>query len=58
MRGYRKLAMTLCGMLLYGWVATVAKGPVDYMTLGMGIGMLIAPGAVANIFEHKYGSKA
>ena len=46
--------MTLGGMLLYGWVASVATAPIDYMNLGMGIGMLIAPGAVANIFEHKY----
>lgn len=46
--------MSMGALLVFAYVSAVAKTPVDFMALGMGLGMLIAPAAVSNAFEHKY----
>lgn len=57
MKGYRKLVMTMGALLVYAVVCATAKYPIDYMSLGLGLGLLTAPTAVSNALEHKYSSK-
>ena len=54
MIGLRKTILTLAGLIVFAFVCAKTDGPIDYMTLGLGIGMLLTPAAVGNIFEHKY----
>lgn len=53
MEGNRKFIITALSLVVYGGILFFAPN-IDPANLGLGLGFLIAPNAVGNIFEHKY----
>lgn len=55
MNNLRKFFLTLAGLIGYVLIMLV-NANVDPMNLGLGIGFMLTPTAVANAFEHRYKS--
>ena len=56
MKGLRKFIISLVAIVVYGVI--LAKSPqIDPLGLGLGLGFLITPTAVANVFEHWPGKR-
>jgi hypothetical protein len=53
MVGSRKFWQTILGLVIYG-ILMVQNPHIDAFNLGLGIGSLLTPTAMANIFEHRY----
>jgi hypothetical protein len=53
MQSMRKFWLTLVG--LGGFIAIILLHPqIDPISLGLGLGFLLSPMAVSNVYEHKY----
>lgn len=51
-KGIRKFLITISALIVFG-VIMVSCDNINPFSLGMGIGMLITPTSIANIYEHK-----
>ena len=49
----RKFWLTFTGLVSFTVIMIISQG-IDPFNLGMGLGLLITPAAVANAFEHKF----
>ena len=55
LEGLRKWSLTVIGLLIYGgvvWFQSRTGIVTDFLGLGLGIGFLLTPTVVGNIFEH------
>ncbi len=55
MYGYRKFFLTLAGVISFTLIG-MKNAQADFMSLGIGLGFLLAPIAAANAAKYKYQS--
>ena len=52
MKGLRKFIMSMFGLVCFAGILILGKGNIDPLSLGVGLGMVMAPTAAANAVEH------
>lgn len=57
MYGYRKFFLTLAGVISFTLIG-MKNAQADFMSLGLGLGFLLAPIAAANAAKYKYAAKS